>query len=126
MTDSIFNKTELWESIRKVSEQKRKIHALRFVENYHTIASLNDEKMVYTITFKSNKQHEINFNELYLFYTELYRNGWIDCNFMAQNCKKLVNKSFIMNGSAMLADIYHFDRNVLNDGGVLSLKKKNE
>ena len=124
MTDPIFNKSELWERIRKVGEQNRKIHALRFVENYHTIESLNDEKMIYTIAFKSKKKHEISFNELYLFYTELYRNGWIDCNYMAQNCKKLVNKPFIMNGSAMLADIYHFDRNVLNDGGVLSLKKK--
>jgi hypothetical protein len=123
MTDPSFNKDELWESLRRLSEQKRKVHALKFNDNYHTITALDEERRIYSILFRSQKSHEISFDTLYILYTELYKNGWIDSNYMAQHSKRLYNKPYITNGTAMLAEIYHCDRNVVNTNGMLSLKK---
>jgi hypothetical protein len=119
-------KEELWNRIKVLNVNKERIHALRFMDNYHVISKLDEEKKRYSIMFRSEKEKEIKFEDLYSIYTELYKNGWIDSNYMARNSRRFFEKSYISNGSAMLADLCQCDANIMNLNGTLSIKEKGD
>ncbi len=121
MPTPIYSRTDLWDRIKKLRDEKKEIKALKF-DNYHTITFLNEDEMMYSIRFRSMKEHLLRFNDLYVMYEELYRNGWIDSTYLSKMCKKLYNKPFITNGPAMMAILYHCDRNLLNENGVLTVR----
>lgn len=121
MSIPFFTKDQLWDRIRKVSSEKKQIRALKF-DNYHTIMSLDEEQMSYSIRFRSMKEHQLSFRDLYAIYEEVYRNGWIDENHLSRMCKKLFHRPYIMNAPAMMAVLYHCDRNLLNENGILKVR----
>jgi hypothetical protein len=121
MAIPFFSKDQLWARIRNLSSEGKEIPALKF-DNFHTITTLNEEKMRYLIRFRSMKEHELRFDELYVLYEELYRNGWMDGNYLSKMCRKLYNRPYITNGPAMMAVLYQCDRNLLNENGLLRVR----
>jgi hypothetical protein len=117
-------KDELWNRIKEIMNNGDRIHALKFMDNYHVISNLDEEKKKYSIVFRSKKEKEIKFEDLYSIYIELYKNGWIDNNYMARNSRRFFEKSYISNGSAMLADLCQCDENIQNVNGTLSIKDR--
>jgi len=121
MSQPFFTNDQLWDRIRRISSDGREIHALKF-DNYHKIITVDEDRRSYLIRFRSLKEHELRFDELYVLYEELYRNGWMDSNYLARICKKLYNRPYIANGPAMMAVLYHIDRNLLNENGLLKVR----
>jgi len=121
MSTPHLTKDQLWDSIRKINSDKRMVRALKF-DNFHTIMTLDEDQRSYSIRFRSMKEHQLLFKDLYLLYEELYRNGWIDENHLSRMCRKLYNKPYITNAPAMMAILYYCDRNLLNDNGILRVR----
>ncbi|MDG6224816.1 MAG: hypothetical protein QCI82_04800 [Candidatus Thermoplasmatota archaeon] len=121
MPTPFFTRDLLWDKIRRISFEKRQIRALKF-DNYHTITALDEEQMSYSIRFRSMKEHDLSFNDLYVIYEEVYRNGWIDENHLSRMCRKLFQRPYIINAPAMMAMLYHCDRNLLNENGILRVR----